>query len=235
MLDVVIPCFNEEDNIFELISSCFQVVKANSNIKFILVDNGSSDKTWELLDSKAVKSCPNIKLVRLEKNCGYGGGIRAGLASTSSSWIGWMHADLQTSPVNVLRFYDELLRAHGKGEVATLFKGHRFGRSVVDSFFSIGMSIFCSILFFGKLKDINGQPNIFHRRLIEDLGTFPSGFECDLWLQLQAKRYNFATVFLPVEFVERRGGESSWNLGLLSRVRFIHRIVLYSLRMRLRK
>ena len=49
-LEVVIPCYNEEKNLEPLWWKCLEVVKeSKEEIAFIIVDNGSSDKSWELM------------------------------------------------------------------------------------------------------------------------------------------------------------------------------------------
>lgn len=79
---LVLPCYNEEKNIFFICNEFFNLPIKNYNAELILVNNGSTDKTrYEI--KKAIKKNKSknitIKLVNLKKNEGYGGGIYEGL------------------------------------------------------------------------------------------------------------------------------------------------------------
>ena len=79
---LVLPCYNEEKNIFFICKEFFDLPIKNYNTELILVNNGSTDKTgYEI--KKVIKKNKSknitIKLVNLIKNEGYGGGIMRGL------------------------------------------------------------------------------------------------------------------------------------------------------------
>lgn len=69
---IIIPCYNEEPNLPELISQLELLIKTN-NVEFILVNNGSTDNTFGILTGNFI---PNIRVVNLDKNRGYGGGLK---------------------------------------------------------------------------------------------------------------------------------------------------------------
>lgn len=134
-VSVIIPCYNEALNLPELISQLEFLTKQN-NVEFILVNNGSTDDTLNILAKYII---PYIHVVNLESNAGYGGGIKAGLKLAQGEFIGWIHADLQYSIVDSLSIINDL------GEEKFL-KGKRYGRTFLQSATSIAMSFFESIL-----------------------------------------------------------------------------------------
>ena len=75
---IVIPCFNEEGTI-KLILERTKDPFIENNIELILVNNGSTDNSKEIL-SKIIINYPHAKYIDLEKNLGYGGGILKGLS-----------------------------------------------------------------------------------------------------------------------------------------------------------
>ena len=68
-IEIVIPCFNEEKNLPRLIQQIESVISA-SEIRFVLVDNGSTDGSAEIF-RKVVN--PKIRIIKLDVNQGYGG------------------------------------------------------------------------------------------------------------------------------------------------------------------
>ena len=96
---LVLPCYNEEENIFHLYNEFKKIPLTNEKAELVFVNNGSIDTTEKKID-EIIKTNQNlniiIKKVNLKKNEGYGGGIAAGLNLASGEYIGWAHADLQT-------------------------------------------------------------------------------------------------------------------------------------------
>ena len=71
---IVIPCFNESDGLLNLIDECLAVVElSNGSLGFILVNNGSKDGSEQIFTEITGKH-PNVEIVNLPTNQGYGGG-----------------------------------------------------------------------------------------------------------------------------------------------------------------
>jgi glycosyltransferase involved in cell wall biosynthesis len=224
--EIVIPCFDEELGLFDLIQECIAVIDtSNRELGFILVDNGSKDRTKELL-LKLVGGERNFKIVELPENQGYGGGIKAGLEVSSAEIIGWTHADLQTPLIDCLNGFLEIK------DGAEFVKGHRMGRKWSEKFFSKGMSVFESRLFKIRLEEINAQPTIFRREFYEMWVAPPNDFSLDLYVLLEASRRQLRITRICVRFLPRLFGHSKWNLGIISRFRFIVRTYKYSINLR---
>ena len=204
-VSVIIPCYNEALNLPELISQLEFLTKQDS-VEFILVNNGSTDDTLNVLAKYII---PYIHVVNLESNAGYGGGIKAGLELAQGEFIGWIHADLQYSIVDSLSIINDL------GEEKFL-KGKRYGRTFLQSAISMAMSFFESILFGKCLYEINAQPTIFHKELLNYMKDIPNDFSIDLYIFLLALKYNYKIKRFRVNFIKRKYGKSSWNSGIKS-------------------
>jgi len=224
--EIVIPCFNETKNLEKLISECEKVTKLSEyQVGFILVNNGSTDGSDKrFLELVTDINC--IKYVALTHNLGYGGGILAGLKQAGAPISGWTHADLQTPLTDCLAG----VRRIQNGE--DFAKGRRTGRNAGDQLFSLGMGLFESILFRERLFEINAQPTIFRTELVKEWKKPPSDFSLDLYALVMARKGGFKIARFPVKFLPRQFGESKWNLGFSSRVKFITRTMSYSLALR---
>ena len=226
-LCIVVPCFNEQESIPEIVTRCGQLHQ-QYGIDFILVDNGSLDNSRKILE-RLTHDLPGVKTVFVDKNLGYGFGIRQGLATTTSKYIGWTHADLQTDIGDVVAALQVL---HALSNANVFIKGKRSGRSIYSTIFTFGMSIFESLLFRTRLWDINAQPTIFSRTLLDDFVNAPDDFSLDLFVYLVAKKRGYAIHRIPVYFHKRVHGASSWNIGWRSRLKFIKRTLNFSLELR---
>jgi glycosyltransferase involved in cell wall biosynthesis len=223
---VVIPCFNEEGNLKTLKERLETILMKVGNLDVVLVDNGSNDSTRAQIVQIA-EQLPRTTAVLVNLNIGYGNGIKEGLRAAEGQVVGWTHADLQTDPNDIVIGIGLL------GQEAEMFiKGTRIGRPILDRAFTMGMSVLESILFKMNLRDINAQPTLFGRGLLEDVLLGPDDFSLDLHVMIKAKKRGFKEVRFPVAFGTRVWGESAWNTSLSSRLRFIKRTVSFSFKLR---
>jgi polyisoprenyl-phosphate glycosyltransferase len=99
---LVVPAYNEEEVIEALVARLGEVMDSlDGDAEAILVDDGSSDRTWELLHA-AADADPRIRLVRLSRNFGHQIALTAGVDVSSGDAVIVMDADLQDPPEVVL-------------------------------------------------------------------------------------------------------------------------------------
>ena len=143
---IVIPCFNEEGTI-KLILERTKNIFINNNIELILVNNGSTDSTKEILNSENTNN--NFKIFTVKNNIGYGNGIKSGLNVARSKYIGWFHAD----NLSIFKLLKKLLDKNLLINDNIFIKGLRFEkRSFLDKFFTFFLSFITSIILFYKFN-----------------------------------------------------------------------------------
>ena len=208
MLSLIIPCFNEEKNLEKLLKNISLLIEKYSKeiIEILIIDNGSTDNSRELIYKNKLFLDDKIKLVKIEKNIGYGNGIYKGILSSKGDFIAWCHADLQTDPHDVV---DIFLKSKNKlSNENCIVKGKRKNRSFFDIFFTFGMSLITLMLFKHFLSDINAQPKIFKKELKEKLANSPKDFSFDLYFLLIAKKENLTIYEFPIIWHKRYAGEA---------------------------
>ena len=227
-LSVIIPCYNEAANLPLLLDRC-STLGENSNIEVILVDNGSSDNSAEVLD-KLLPSYPHCRTIRVPVNQGYGFGILSGLKAAQGDVLAWTHADMQTDPKDMLRglAFFQLHSNH------IYVKGRRIKRPIADVFFTIGMSVFETCLLQTRLWDINAQPNMFSREFFESWQNAPHDFSLDLFAYFTARNQGLPVYRFPVKFGERANGISHWNVNWAAKMKFIRRTIDFSFELKKR-
>ena len=229
-LSLVIPCYNEADNLPLLIARCAEIF-VRDDVEVILVDNGSSDASPQVL-AEHVPQHAFLRTVRVEQNQGYGHGILTGLRAAEGQVLAWTHADMQTDPSDAL---EGLKRFEAASDPTRVFvKGSRHGRPVSDVVFTVGMAFFEMGLLRTRMWDINAQPTMFHRSFFERWEDPPKDFSLDLFAYYRARAEGLTIERFPVHFGRRAHGISRWNVDWKAKVRFIRRTVDYSVEMRRR-
>ena len=225
---IIIPCYNEAENI-PLLLNRFQEIVRGSVIEVILVDNGSTDGTDNVLKQR-LPNCHFARSIRVDVNQGYGYGILQGLKVAKGKYIGWMHADMQTDPEDAIKAF-WFAKKYGGDDV--YIKGRRRGRPFIDAVFTTGMSLFESLIFRTCMYDINAQPNVFPRKFFDKWVDPPWDFSLDLYVYYLARKMRIRMIRFPVRFPERIYGSSKWNTdGFRSKWKFIKRTVKYSIQLK---
>ena len=108
LISIVVPAFNEEDCIDELARRLTAVMDGLPSYQFeaLIVENGSTDKTWSLLQ-KIATSDARFKPIRLSRNFGMDGGVTAGLELATGDACVIMTADLQDPPELIVEFVEK--------------------------------------------------------------------------------------------------------------------------------
>ncbi|OMD83763.1 MULTISPECIES: glycosyltransferase family 2 protein [Paenibacillus] len=116
-LSVVVPVYNEEENIYDLYLSITDALKGKiENYEIVLVNDGSKDRSSILLNEIA-RMDSNIRVIHFQKNHGQTAAIYAGIKSSRGELITLMDADLQTDPRDIFRlmpFIDKIDFVNGR-------------------------------------------------------------------------------------------------------------------------
>lgn len=102
-LSVVVPVYNEEDNLLELHRSITDAVKGKvDSYEIVLVDDGSRDRSAGILDELA-RTDRAVKVIHFERHCGQTAAVSAGLKQSGGELIALMDADLRSDPRDIFR------------------------------------------------------------------------------------------------------------------------------------
>lgn len=104
-ISVVIPLYNEEESLPELTVWIKKVMDANNfSYEIILVDDGSNDKSWEVIE-KLKENHQEIRGIKFRRNYGKSAALNVGFATTHGDVVITMDADLQDSPDEIPELY----------------------------------------------------------------------------------------------------------------------------------
>lgn len=225
-LSLVIPLYNEETNIIKVIKPILKEFE-NKGIthELVLVDNGSRDKTGELIKALA-KEYSTLTIVTVDLNQGYGYGILKGMDKASGEYIGFMCGDGQILPSDILNIYQKLIN-----ESLDLCKATRVIRQdgLRRKFISFFYNLIFSLLFISvKSRDINATPKIMRREIYQKLHLKSKDWFIDAEVMLKCKELGCRVAEVPVTFYCRQEGVS--NVRFSTVFEFLKNIFKYKIK-----
>jgi len=107
-LSIVVPVFDEAENILPLISEIEAALTGvGLGYEIVYVDDGSRDETWQRL-AEAQARCSRLRIVRLRRRCGQSAAIVAGVGAARAPLIALLDGDGQNDPADIPRLLDTL-------------------------------------------------------------------------------------------------------------------------------
>ena len=107
-ISIIVPVYNNECTLNKLIERCFFSAKScYKKVEVILVDDGSTDRSFEVLEQIAKKN-KNLKIIRLTRNFGQHIAMMAGLEAAHADHYLWIDADLEEKPEYIVPLKEKL-------------------------------------------------------------------------------------------------------------------------------
>lgn len=204
-LSIFFPAYNEEGNIATtLIDARNAALKAAKNYEIIVVDDGSTDRTVEVVKELQQRD-PRIHLIRHQHNQGYGAAVKTGLKACRLDWIFFTDSDGQFH-------YDELQKFVTAAHHADLVIGYRKKR--MDPFHRIFVAqvllkIWNYLLFGLTVRDVDCAYKLFRKEVRDSIKLDTSSAITVTELIVKAKERGFKIVELPVVHYARKFGHQT--------------------------
>ena len=215
LISILIPCYNESSNIQELLSHISNIKDQQYEVEYILINNGSTDNTEELFKNcRGMQFDKNIRFLTIPVNKGYGYGIKQGVQTSRGKYVGWIHGDVQIFPEELEKFFAFVSDCSNE---TLLLKGKRNGRKLIERIFTTGMGVVASLMFGKPMKEVMSTPVIISKDIIPD--NLEDDFGIDIEVYHLAIAHKARVYHIPVTVHPRHAGVSSWNTGLISRVK----------------
>ncbi|MBL8030470.1 MAG: glycosyltransferase family 2 protein [Candidatus Doudnabacteria bacterium] len=235
MFSIIVPFYNESKNI-KLVLEEFKKFQGKYDFELICVNDGSKDDTETVLNEhKNSGHYPFMEFISYYPNGGYGNAIMTGVRTAKGEVIAWTHSDMQTPVSDVFKAYDyycSLATSYPLQATRFLIKGWRVNRTLQQVILSFGMAIIASVILRRKLTEINAQPKLFPRSMVDLLKNAPKDFSLDLYLLCIAQNNNYKIKTIDVSFKNRIHGESSWASDWRTKHKTILRSIKYICKLR---
>lgn len=211
MLSVIVPCYNEEESLPFFYREIKKVAKKMHEIdfEFIFVDDGSKDRTLEVIKSFYQKD-KRVRYLSFSRNFGKEAAIYAGLVKSRGNYVSLMDADLQDPPFMLIEMYDAIEKEDY--DCVGTRRVTRKGEPPIRSFFA--RRFYRIINRLSKIEMVDGARDyrLMKRKMVDAI--------------LEMEEYNryskglfsfvgFKTKWLEYENVNRVAGETKWSFWKL--------------------
>ena len=164
-ISVVIPVYNEQDNIMPLAKGLHTVLETQPyNYEIIFVDDGSVDHTYAALRC-AQTEVRNLTIIRLKKNLGQTPAFSAGFSYATGDYIISMDGDLQNDPRDIPKLLEAIEK---KYDAVCGWRKHRHD-SASKRFISKGFNLLRYLLFGDPVHDASCSLKIFRSEAVKSL------------------------------------------------------------------
>lgn len=204
-LSVVLPIYNHADFLEKVITQVESVLqKASIDFELLLVENGSTDSSWEVCQRLSQKS---ERVIALQSAAGYGRAIITGLNQAKGKIVGYSEANGLIYP-NVIPYLVWLIE-DGHCDFA---KGLRIKRESTFRFVQSKIyNCISNLAFHLHLRDSNTCPKLFPREYLQKFNLENQRSFIDLEIMIKAKFLGMNILEVPIPYVPRAGGESLTN------------------------
>lgn len=210
-ISVIVPCYNEEENILDFYSTTVRALnKSSDSYEIIFVEDGSKDKTREVLKSLTSTKKIEVKILILSRNFGKEAAMYAGLKEATGEYVCIIDADLQQDPIHILNM-KKTLDDNDQYDSVALFQDKR-GESKILRFFK---NIFYKLI--NKISEVDfvsgaSDFRMFRRNMVDAIieisekNRFSKGIFS--WV-------GFNTFYIPYQANKRHKGSSKWSFWKL--------------------
>ena len=211
LLSIVIPVYNEEKTIRKVLEE----LPKNKSIEIILVDDHSTDNSLD--EIKKAKNLNRIKVIKHEKNQGYGSALLTGINHATGDIIVTMDSDGQHCPEDIFYLINPIFTKEADITIGSRYHGTynyrlpvstRLGEAVIEKFILI--------LFGQKVANNQGGFRAFHKRTLKIFKNIKfKDYAFTTELLLKASLSKFRIKECPIHLIDREYGSSKIVLSKL--------------------
>lgn len=211
LLSVVVPCYNEEENVGLFYDTVVQVFGSlMKDTELVFVNDGSSDTTYKRLKKIYETSPYRIKVIGFSRNFGKEAALLAGLRNADGDLVSIIDADLQQRPEYVLEMMG-ILKEHPEYDAVAAYQEERKEGKILTFFKN------CFYRIIDGMTDINmvrsaSDFRLLRRNVVDAICELPE--KCRFSKGIFAW-VGFNTYYMPYQVEERAHGTTKWSFWKL--------------------
>lgn len=207
MLSVIIPAFNEQENIPAAARKLEEILQSLTDYELIFVDDGSKDRTWEII-LNLTENNSHIRGLRFSRNFGKEGAIFAGLKAAVGDCAAVIDCDLQHPPELLSEMYAAW---QGGAEVVEAVKASRGKESLIYKLFA--KSFYCMMKNSSNINlDGASDYKLMDRKVVDALNEMPERLT---FFRALSSWVGFRTERIEFDVAPRNAGKTKWSFKKL--------------------
>jgi glycosyltransferase involved in cell wall biosynthesis len=214
-LSIIIPVYNEEKTIGEVLESIKNIRLADYTKEIIVIDDGSSDNTKRILQ----KWEKDVTVIYKERNEGKGSAVSVGLTKAHGDIILIQDADLEYTPND----YPVLLKPFENSHVDVVY-GSRFLGSHLSTMFIYAqgnkfVTLVTNILFNTNITDMETGFKVFRKKVLSGIVLHAKRFDIEPEITIKVLKKGYQIYEVPISYFGRKfseGKKLTWRDGIIA-------------------
>lgn len=232
-LSIIIPVFNEEKTIGEILKRVkAATLPAGMQKEIIVIDDGSTDKTWKVLSEFRIDNL-KFKILRHKKNKGKGAAVRTGIKNSSGDFIIIQDADLEYDPQDYIRLLNPILQKKTKVVFGSRLINYPLklrGRNktvlplhLIANHF---LTFLVNFLYRANLTDMETCYKLFSKEVLNKINLESKGFDIEPEITIKTLKLGYDIYEVPIN-IKPRTYEEGKKIGFSDGVKAVWTILKY--------
>ncbi|MDA9769083.1 glycosyltransferase family 2 protein [Candidatus Pelagibacter sp.] len=213
-ISIIIPIFNEEKTIIQVLERISKVIKPNVTYETIVINDGSTDGTLSLLEKNK-----NLydQLISYEKNYGKGNAVNKGLNISNGQYIFFQDADLEYDPIEINKFLDLINRFQPDLIIGSRLNYSEYTRShnILNKFGNMFITLIFNLFYNTTFTDIYSCYACYKKDLLDPNYLKTKGFEQHAEILCKVVKNGDKFYEVPISYNGRNHAEGK-------KIRFYH-------------
>lgn len=206
-ISLVIPIYNEEENIERTVSvACRVLAEVSSDYELVLVDDASRDRTPAILDRLARENS-RIQVVHHPKNRKLGGSLKTGFSRATKEIVVYSDADLPFDFHEIQRAI-HVIETIG-ADIVAAYRHDRTSDRWYRILYTLTYNWLIRLIYRIRIRDVNFAFKVFKREILAQLPVRSEGSFINAEILIRAQRMGFYICQIGVDYFVRRKGQST--------------------------
>ncbi len=216
-VSVVLPTYNEKENIVVLIENIFRHLGRNTEI--LVVDDNSPDGTWQIVEDMT-QTYPNLRLIRRLDKRGLTSALTDGIKASAGDIVAWMDCDLSMPPEKLKELKDKIDEGYDASVASRFIKGGgveiRTGSTdtVFAYMLSLSLNRFIQTILDSTFKDYTSGFIMIKKSILEEIPLKGDYGEYFIDLIHRTRKKGYKIIEIPYLCLARQQGVSKTGTNL---------------------
>jgi glycosyltransferase involved in cell wall biosynthesis len=213
LLSIVIPVYNEKNTVLDIIKK-IDSLPTRLNRELIIVDDGSTDGTREIL--KSLENRNDVKLIYKESNSGKGDSLKVGFKNSKGDYVIVQDADLEYEPEDYFKLLEAIDGKDNTIIYGSRFMGHYEEMSPLHYYGNKFLTSITNILYGVELSDMETCYKLFPGSFIRSLNLKANRFDFEPEITAKVLKSGYKIIEVPIRYYGRKHSEGkkiTWKDG----------------------